>query len=217
MQATDYSPTRLDAAKQAADLLIKNLEHDDNAGVILFESGATTAAYLSSDKDRVRKKLAAIVPRDGETAIGDGLMLAVDMARSIPNKKCVIILLSDGVNNAGSVSVDNAVAASKAARIQVFTVGMGSDKPAVTGYDWLGEPQYATLDEAALRSVAEMTGGQYFRSVDEKTLAEIYAGLNQEIVRGEEETPVGSWFIVASLLLLLAGFYCRYGRGRVIP
>ena len=57
-------------------------------------------AYLSEDKDRVQEKIAAIAPRSGETAIGDGLALAVDMAQSEPNKKSVIILLSDGVNNA---------------------------------------------------------------------------------------------------------------------
>lgn len=217
MQATDYPPTRLEAAKQAAGLLIGDLEPADNAGVVIFESGATTAAYLDPDKDRVRQKLAAVVPKPGQTAIGDGLALAVDMARSVPNKKSVVILLSDGVSNAGTVTVDDAVAAAQAARIQVFTVGLGSAQPVVIGYDWTGNPQYADLDEAALKSVAEKTGGRYFRSVDDTTLSEIYRGLNREIVRQEEETPVGIWFIAAALLLILVEFWLRYGRGRIIP
>ena len=109
MQATDYQPTRLEAAKSAAELLVGNLDPKDSAGVILFESGATTVAYLSEDKERVQEKIAAIAPRSGETAIGDGLALAVDMAQSEPNKKSVIILLSDGVNNAGVITPDEAM------------------------------------------------------------------------------------------------------------
>jgi Ca-activated chloride channel family protein len=217
MQASDYYPTRLEAAKSAADLLIQSLEPADNAGVVIFESGATTAAYLSPDKDRVRQKLAAITPKPGQTAIGDGLTLAIDMARSIPNKKSVVILLSDGVNNTGMVTVDEAAAAAQAAKIQVFTVGLGSEQPAVIGYDWLGNPQYAELDEATLRSVAENTGGRYFKSVDGGTLSEIYAGINQEIVREEVETGIGDWFFAGALLLLLVEIILRYGRGRIIP
>lgn len=217
MQATDYSPTRLEAAKSAAGLLISGLEPADNAGIVLFESGATTAAYLSPDKDRVRQKLDAIVPKAGQTAIGDGLALAVDMARSVPNRKNVIILLSDGVNNAGTVTIDDAVAAAQAARIQVFTIGLGSASPAIIGYDWTGNPQYAELDEATLRSIAEKTGGQYFRSVDGTTLSDIYRGLNKEIVRQEEETPIGAWFFAGAILLLLLQFWLRYGRGRILP
>jgi Ca-activated chloride channel homolog len=217
MQANDYAPTRLEAAKSAADVLIRNLEPADNAGVVIFESGATTAAYLSPDKDRVREKLAAVTPKPGQTAIGDGLTLAIDMARSIPNRKNIVILLSDGVNNTGMVTVDEAVGAARAAKVQVFTVGLGSGQPVVIGYDWLGKPQYAELDEATLRSVAEKTGGRYFQSVDSRTLAAIYAGINQEIVRTPEETRIGDWFIAGALVLVLFELLLRYGRGRVIP
>jgi Ca-activated chloride channel family protein len=217
MQASDYPPTRLEAAKSAADLLIRNLEPADYAGVVVFESGATSAAFLSPDKDRVRQKLAAVTPKPGQTAVGDGLALAIDMARSVPNRKCIVILLSDGVNNTGMVTVDEAVAAARAAKVQVFTVGLGAEQPAVIGYDWLGRPQYAELDEATLRSVAEKTGGRYFRSVDDKTLSAIYAGINREIVREPEETRIGDWFIAGALVLVLIEIFLRYGRGRVIP
>ncbi len=217
MQATDYAPTRLEAAKSAADILIRNLDSHDYAGVVIFESGATTAAYLSPDKDRVRQKLAAIAPRAGQTAIGDGLALALDMARSIPNKRNVVILLSDGVNNAGVVTPDEAVASAQAAEIPIFVIGMGSSKPVILGYDFTGAPQYAEIDETALRSIAERTGGKYFRAVDEKTLSEIYAGLNNEIVHEPEETNVKDFFIVSALLLMGIGLVLRYGRGRIIP
>jgi Ca-activated chloride channel family protein len=217
MQASDYPPTRLEAAKSAADILIRNLEPADNAGVVIFESGATTVAFLSPDKDRVRQKLAAVTPKPGQTAIGDGLTLAIDMARSVPNKKSVIILLSDGVNNTGMVTVDEAVAAAQAAKVHVFTIGLGSEQPAVIGYDWLGKPQYAELDETTLTSIAEKTGGRYFKSVDDRTLSAIYAGINQEIVREPEETRIGDWFVAGALVLILIELFFRYGRGRVLP
>ena len=216
MQAADYQPTRLEAAKSAAGLLIGSLDPKDYAGVVVFESGATTAAYLSPDKDRVREKLSAIAPRSGQTAIGDGLALAIDMAKSIPNQKNVVILLSDGVNNAGVISPDEAVGFATAAGIQVFTVGMGSDQPVVVGSDWLGNPEYARLDEATLQSIASKTGGKYFRSVDDQTLREIYGSLNQQIVREKEETSIRNLFFAGALVLLCLELWLRYGRGRII-
>jgi Ca-activated chloride channel family protein len=216
MQATDYKPSRIEAAKSAADILLRNLDSKDYAGVVVFESGATTAAYLSPDKDRVREKLASVSPRTGQTAIGDGLALAIDMAKSIPNRKNVVILLSDGVNNAGVISPDEAIGFAKTAGIQVFTVGMGSDQPVVLGYDWFGTPQYAELDEATLKSIASGTGGKYFKSVDERTLKDIYSSLNQQIIREKEETSIRNVFFAAALILLCIEFYLRYGKGRVI-
>lgn len=216
MQANDYKPSRIEAAKSAADILLRNLDPKDSAGVVVFESGATTAAYLSPDKDRVREKLASVSPRTGQTAIGDGLALAIDMAKSIPNKKNVVILLSDGVNNAGVISPDEAVGFANAAGIQVFTVGLGSSQPVILGYDWMGNPQYAQLDEATLQSIAQKSGGKYFKSVNDQTLKEIYAGLNQEIVREKEETSIKDVFIVGALVLLCIELYLRYGRGRII-
>ncbi|MFA5331846.1 MAG: VWA domain-containing protein [Methanoregula sp.] len=216
MQATDYQPSRLEAAKTAAETLVNSLDQKDSVGVVIFESGATTAAYLSQDKDRVKQKIAAISPRSGQTAIGDGLALAVDMAQSVPNKKSVIILLSDGVNNAGVITPDDAVALAKSAGIQVYTVGLGTSSPTILGYDWLGNPQYASLDETTLQSIADQTGGKYYKSVDAKTLNEIYASLTQNIAHEKEDTSIKDYFIFAALLLLCAEFWLRYGRGRII-
>jgi Ca-activated chloride channel homolog len=216
MQANDYQPTRIEAAKTAAEQLVSSLDPKDSVGVVTFQSGATTAAYLSQDKDRVKEKIAAIKPSSGETAIGDGLALGVDMAQSVPNKKSVIILLSDGVNNAGVISPDEAVALAKSAGIPVFTVGLGTTTPTVLGYDWLGNPQYAQLDEKTLQSIADQTGGKYFKSVDERTLKTVYSGLSSSIVHEKEDTSIKDWFFTAALVLLLVEFWLRYGRGRII-
>jgi Ca-activated chloride channel family protein len=216
MQATDYQPSRIGAAKIAAGQLVGSLEPKDYAGVILFESGATTVAYLSRDKDRVIQKIAAIKPRSGETAIGDGLALAVDMARSDPGRNSIIILLSDGVNNAGVISPDEATAEAKSAGIPVYTVGLGTATPSVLGYDFVGNPEYATLDETTLVSISDRTGGKYFKSVDADTLKTVYVGLAPNIVREKEDTSIRDWFIAGALVLFCLELWLRYGRGRII-
>src|ERR1044071_756560 len=91
MQAQDYKPDRLEAAKDSSKILIQSLLPKDNAGIVVFGTGATTAAYLSPNKDKVLEKLSNIAPTDGETALGDGLSLGIDMATSIQNQKKVII------------------------------------------------------------------------------------------------------------------------------
>jgi len=216
MQAQDYTPSRLGAAKSSAEMLINSLQSKDYVGIVIFESGATTAAYLSPDKEKVIEKLRNIAPKEGSTAVGDGLSLGIDMASSIPNKKKVIILLSDGVNNAGYISPGEAIQYAKANNIQVYTIGLGSNNKVLLGYDWFGNPQYAELDEATLQAIANDTGGKYFKSVDEKTLNEIYKNISENIKREKEETNIKDWFFFAALLTLLIQIYYRYGKGRIL-
>ncbi|MBW2974355.1 VWA domain-containing protein [Candidatus Woesearchaeota archaeon] len=216
MQAQDYTPTRLESAKRSAEILLRSLKDKDHAGIVTFESGATTAAYLSPYKEKVIEKLRGIAPREGKTAIGDGLSLGIDMATSIPNKKKVVILLSDGVSNAGVISPAEAVAFAKANNIQVYTIGMGSEGKVVLGYDWFGNPQYAELDEATLMAIARETGGRYFKSVDHKTLDEIYKNISEDIKREKEETNIKDWFFLAALIAFLSYLYLNYGGKRII-
>ena len=196
MKATDYSPNRLEAAKSSAEILIKSLKTNDHVGIVVFESGATTAAYISPFKERVIEKLQGITLRDGQTALGDGLTLGIDMAVSIPNKKKVIILLSDGVSNAGVISPPEAIQFALDNKIQVYTIGMGSTSSTIVGYDFFGRAQYAELDEATLQSIAENTGAKYFRSVDTQTLDDIYKNISDDIKREKEEVNIKEWFFV---------------------
>jgi len=217
MAATDYKPTRLEAAKESAKILIDELNNKDNAGIVIFSSGATTSAYLSPYKDKVFDKLSGIKQTEGETALGDGLALAVDMATSIPNKKKVIVLMSDGVNNAGVISPDDAISFAKTNNIQVYTVGIGSNENVVLGYDWFGRPQYAQLDEATLQKIAKETNGQYFKSIDSSTLETIYSELPQKIEREPEDSSIKDCVVIAAIGAMLAELYLRFGRYRIIP
>ena len=216
MQANDYKPTRLEAAKRSAEILLKSLKEKDDAGIVIFESGATTAAYLSPYKEKVIEKLRDIKQKQGRTAIGDGLSLGIDMATSIPNKKKVVILLSDGVNNAGVISPQEAIKFAKTNKIQVYTIGLGSEGKVVLGHDWFGNPQYAELDEATLKAIAEQTGGKYFKSVNDKTLDDIYKNISQDIKREKEETNIKDWFFFAALIAFLVYLYLTYGGRRII-
>jgi len=216
MQATDYQPNRLEAAKSSAEILLHSLKEKDHVGIVTFESGVTTAAYLSPYIDKVIEKLHSIQPREGKTAIGDGLSLGIDMATSIPNKKKVVILLSDGVNNAGVITPQEAIAFAKVNNIQVYSIGMGSEEPVILGYDFFGNPQYAELDEETLQNIAQQTGGKYFKSVDTQTLDDIYGGIGQDIEREKEETNIKDWFFVSAFVVFLIELYLQYGRGRII-
>ena len=217
MKATDYQPDRISAAKDASGMLIGQLDSKDYAGIVTFDSGAATAAYLSPDKGRVIEKLRTIEASDESTAIGDGLAMAVDMARSIPNRKSVVILLSDGESNSGYVSPETAAEFAKEMGVQVFTVAMGSDEKVLVGYDWANNPQYASVDEDTLREIANTTGGRFFRSVDDDTLDKIYSGLNDEIVREKESTAIGWVFFILAAVFILAEYLVRYGRWRIVP
>lgn len=216
MSATDYKPTRLEAAKKSAEILIKSLKPHDYVGIVVFESGATTACYLTPFKQKAIEKLRAIQQRQGKTALGDGLSLAIDMATSIPNKKKVVILLSDGVNNAGVITPEEAVSYAKANHIQVYTIGLGSEKPVVIGYDFFGNPQYAELDEETLKHIATATGGKYYKSVNEHTLEEIYKNIGENIQRDWELSSIKDLFFTLALLLLLVNMYIVYGKYRIV-
>ncbi|MFO8078529.1 MAG: VWA domain-containing protein, partial [Thermoplasmatota archaeon] len=216
MQATDYEPSRIQAAKDSAEILLTSLQNKDHAGIVTFESGATTAAYLSPYKENVIEKLRSINAKEGKTAIGDGLALGIDMASSIPNKKKVVILLSDGVNNAGVISPSEAIEFAQLEDIQVYSIGMGSEGKVVLGHDWMGNPIYAELDEATLQTIASETGGEYYKSVNTQTLDNIYENIGENIEREKEETNIKDWFFFAALVLILIQFYYRYGKGRII-
>lgn len=216
MKATDYKPNRIESAKISAKTLIESLEFKDNIGIIIFENGATTASYLTQLKERALDKLSSIQAKDGMTAIGDGLALAIDMVTSIPNKKKLVILLSDGVSNAGVISPEEGIKFANDNDIQVFTIGMGSLEQVVLGYDFFGRPQYAELDEGLLKKIAHDTGGEYYKAVDDKTLGQIYDVLSKKIKREKEDVSIKDYFIGLAIILLIIQLYIQYGKYRII-
>mgnify|MGYP003984088235 FL=1 len=216
MAASDYNPTRLDAAKGAITELVTKIGPQNNVGIVIFESGATTISYLTPDKEKTINAISSIEQGQGATAIGDGLALGIDMASSIPDKKGVIILLSDGVHNSGLVSPEEAIGYAKINQVQIHTIGLGSIEPVYLRDDIYGEPQYAELDEDTLVAIAQETNGNYFKSLDEQTLNEIFVILSSNLEYEMEYSTIRDWFIATAMGLLLFDAYIIYGRYRII-
>ena len=216
MAASDYKPTRLEAAKNAINSLVEKTSEKNNVGVVLFETGASTISYLTPVKEKTLNSILLIQQGSGATAIGDGLSLGVDMVSAILDKKRVIILLSDGIQNSGLVSIEQATQYAIINNVQVHTIGIGSEKPVYIRDDIYGEPQYAELDENALKNISNVTGGSYFKSLDEQTLNEIVLELSSNMEYEIELSSIRDWFIGSAMGLLLLNIYIIYGKYRII-
>jgi len=216
MAASDYKPTRLEAAKNAVNSLVTKINVKNNVGVVLFETGATTISYLTPIKEKTLDSISLIQQGSGATAIGDGLSLGIDMVSSIPDKKRVIILLSDGIQNSGLVTPQQAIQYALINNVQIHTIGIGSEKPVYLRDDIYGEPQYAELDETTLRDVSGSTGGSYFKSLDEETLNQILLDLSSNMEYEKELSTIRDWFIGSAIAFLLLDMYIIYGKYRIV-
>jgi len=215
MAASDYEPTRLDAAKRAITSLVTKTSETNNVGVVLFETGAGTISYLTPVKQKTLDSISSIQQGTGATAIGDGLSLGIDMVSSILDKKRVIILLSDGIHNSGLISPQQATQYAILNNVQVHTIGIGSNEPVYLRDDIYGDPQYAELDEQTLQDIASSTGGNYFKSLDEQGLNEILLELNTNLEYETELSTIRDWFIGSAIIILLIDIYIIYGKFRI--
>ena len=216
MAASDYKPTRLEAAKNAINSLVSKISDKNNIGIVLFETGAGTVSYLTPVKEKTLNSVASIQQGNGATAIGDGLSLGIDMVSSILEKKRVIILVSDGIHNSGLVSPEQAIQYAINNNVQIHTIGIGSDEPVYLRNDIYGEPQYAELDEITLRNISDSTGGSYFKSLDEQALNKILLDLSSNMEYETELSTIRDWFIGSAIAILLIDMYIIYGRYRIV-
>ena len=153
----------------------------DEMGLVLFGSRAFLVTPLTFDLNAVRAQLqgAAVGLAGTETAIGDAIAVAVKRLAGLPEQARVVVLLTDGVNNAGSIAPLDAANAAKAAGVRVYTIGIGATEMRVP--DLFGTRTInpsADLDEGMLRSIATQTGGHYFRATDGSQLADAYRAID---------------------------------------
>jgi Ca-activated chloride channel family protein len=176
---------RINATKEVLTRFIENRPHD-RLGLVAFAAMPYTMAPLSLDPDFLQQQVARLetgVLPDG-TAIGSGLAAAVNRLRDSEAKSRVVILLTDGVNNAGDISPLNAAQAAKALGIKVYTVGAGTDglvripvRDPFGGTRYIRQP--SEIDEATLREIAAITGGNFYRARDLDALRRIYDEIDQ--------------------------------------
>lgn len=171
---------RWDAVQAVAQHFLKKRE-GDRVGVILFGERAYLYAPLTYDLQTVSTLLAeADVGMAGrQTAIGDALGLALKNMVDLPAKSKVVVLLSDGVANAGVMKPLEAAEIAKKAGVKVYTVGAGSDTVAMAGlFGMMQMPRGDEIDEETLKQIAQMTGGRYFRAKNTAELVDIYDDIN---------------------------------------
>jgi len=211
---------RLTATKWVAGEFIER-RIGDRVGLILFGERAYLQAPLTFDRKTVRTLLdeSAIGLAGQFTAIGDAIGLAVKRLRERDQKNRVLILLTDGANTAGEVDPIQATRIAAEAGLKIYTVGIGADAMLVNSR--FGRRQVnpsRNLDEKALRNIAELTGGQYFRARDTQEMEKIYAELDRLEPVTEEELnyrPTKSLYMwPLSLSLALASLLVLYRHRR---
>ena len=182
MLAKDLKPNRLDALKNVADEFIKN-RVSDRIGLVEYAGESYTKTPLTTDKSIILKSLREIKYNniiEGGTAIGMGLATSVNRIKDSNSKSKVIILLTDGVNNAGFIDPLTAAELAKEYDIKIYSIGLGTNGLALSpvGINARGKLNYANIqveiDEKLLSQISEMSGGKYFRATDNSKLKEIY-------------------------------------------
>ena len=203
---------RLSAAKSVATEFIEN-RRGDRLGLILFGSKAYLQAPLTFDTKTINQLLleSAIGLAGERTAIGDAIGLTLKRLKDSPQASQVLILMTDGANTAGEVTPIKAAQLAAQRGLKIYTIGIGADEMEVrTLFGTRKTNPSAQLDEKALRGIAELTGGRYFRARDIEELAEIY-GLLDELEPLDKERqsfrPVNALFYwpLAMALLIAAG------------
>ena len=217
MLAKDLKPNRLDALKNVADEFIKN-RVSDRIGLVEYAGESYTKTPLTTDKSIILQSLREIKYNniiEGGTAIGMGLATSVNRIKDSKAKSKVIILLTDGVNNAGFIDPITAAELAKEFQIKIYSIGIGTNGLALSpvGIDVRGKFNYANvqveIDEKLLTQISEMTGGKYFRATDNNRLEEIYSDINKLERTEIEEFKYYSvdekfrYFLVPAILLIV--------------
>lgn len=222
MLAQDLKPDRLEAAKNVAADFVKG-RPGDRMGLVVFASETFTQVPLTTDHSmllNMLKDMKCGMLEDG-TAIGDGLASSVSRLKDSEAISKVVILLTDGDNNAGSVDPATAAEMAKIFGIRVYTIGAGTrgtaPYPVQTPFGGIQYQQIpVNINEPLLQQIADETGGKYYRATSNEKLQQIYDEIDQlerskieinEFTRVHEEfLPLVIW----SLALLLLVFILRH-------
>ena len=187
MLAKDLKPNRMEALKKVASSFVDE-RPNDRIGLVVYASEAYTKTPVTSDKAIIQQAIESIkydnVLQDG-TGIGMGLATAVNRLKDSKAKSKVIILLTDGVNNAGFIEPETASDIAKQYGIKVYTVGIGTNGMADFPYaiapngQFLFRMMQVEIDEQLMKNIARKTDGKYFRATSNSKLEEIYAAINK--------------------------------------
>ncbi len=226
MAAEDFEPNRMEAAKAAATTFVQGQPATVQIGVVAFSDGGLAVQVPTDDQAAVLAAIQRLAPNRG-TSIGGGLAAALEaifapesqQPRQLSNltpeppatptpvpagtfAPAVIVLLSDGENNARPEPLEVAQAAADRG-VRIYTIGIGS--AAGTTLTVNGFTVFTQLNEELLKQMSDLTGGQYFNAADEEQLQTIYSGLQPQLVVREQSLEVTSLLAGLGIALLLVG------------
>lgn len=230
MKATDVQPTRLGAAKEAANVLLDTLPAKFQVALMAFSNNVRTIVPPTTNRDEIRTGLQALVPLQG-TAMGDGIVQALDLAKppqdaigstpgtngttatptpsAVPNpldRPAVIVLLSDGANSTGTANPIDAAHEAKARGVPIYTIALGTQAGIVDVQDNLGRTRRISVppDPETLQEIATITEGKFFAAPSQDDLAGVYDNIGSKIGFEEAQTEIGYWFAAIAAILILA-------------
>lgn len=226
MSARDFEPTRFAAAKDVAAKFV-NQRENDNMGLVVFAGESLSLMPLTNDRAALINAIGMIEMgqlNDG-TAIGDGLVSAINRITSGKAKSKSIILLTDGTNNAGDVPPSTAATIAKQKGIKVYTIGVGTNGSIkiTDPYGFSTTTMETKIDEQSLKEIAAATNGKYFRATDEKMLRQVFDeidSLEKTVLDVDKYTLTDENFmpwIIISLCALCLYLIIRYTVLRRIP
>ena len=228
MLSEDFTPNRMEAAKNVAAEFIQN-RPTDRIGLVIFSGESFTMCPLTTDRNMLLSQLSNVqsgLLEDG-TAIGSGLATAVDRLRNSPSKTKVIILLTDGENNGGLIDPNTAKEIAKEVGVRVYTIGMGTEGfapvPVQTPGGVIMQREKVNIDEKLLTQIANETGGHYYRAKDNASLKNIYSEIDQLEKSKIETTTIRRYtekfypFALAAAFLLMLELLLRWTVLRKFP
>lgn len=180
MLARDFKPDRLEAAKSVASSFVSSREND-NIGLVIFAEESLTGVPMTMDRSVLTNYIQGIQMGmlGNTTSIGNGIVTAINRIKSGKAKSKVIILLTDGSNNSGSVAPRTAAEIARKLGIKVYTIGIGTNGMApYPQIDYFGRVSYVQqqveIDEETLKEIASATGGRYFRATGNDVLKNVF-------------------------------------------
>ena len=229
MMARDFDPDRFQAAKEVAAKFIAGRE-SDNIGIVIFAGESLTGVPMTVDQSQLLQYLQNLnmnMLEDG-TAIGDGIATALNRLKEGKAKSKSIILLTDGSNNTGVVAPVTASEVAKELGVKIYTIGIGTNGTAPYPVRTLSgriefQPQPVVIDENTLRTIADSTGGKYFRATGNKVLNDVFAEIDalektqmdvRHFPHTEDNYMIWAWFALGFFILEIL---LRYTVLRTIP
>jgi Ca-activated chloride channel homolog len=217
MSATDVSPTRLEAARRAAENFLDKVPDELRVGLVSYSDGAQTLQTPTTDHQALSQALRTLQPLSG-TATGAGLRTALDdlrlrSGRSARRAPAALVLLSDGSATDGTAA-DDVAAEARRLGVPIYTVALGTPDGTIT---LQGQVLRVPPDPEALRRIASTSGGEAFRAEDADQLDAVYNRLGSQIGTKPEKREITALFAGAALVLLAGALISSLRLGGRLP